>query len=323
MKQILLSSVLALATGLATAACTKSPVAFDARTCALLSACTEGDVGTLCRNLQNLAVESGSAADPHRVGEPARVTVLLRCLNDATTCAAIAACSVPTPAETALCDGSEAARCSGSVIVQCNGASAPTVVDCAASGLTCVEGSQILTCGAAACEPGATKPSCQGDALVACEGSGTTGVLTSTSCKDQMGVTCDDLTGACHVLLSETCGVVNGAAQCVGSGAACDPGSAAVACDGSVIVGCRGGRVAEYDCARQGLSLTCKTLRNGLAACVGAGADCDDTTPESCDDGVITFCMWGSTTTLDCGSYGLSGCATTKGQRTTAHCLQQ
>jgi hypothetical protein len=51
--------------------------------------------------------------------------------------------------------------------------------------------------------------------------------------------------------------------------------------------------------------------------------DCSGTTSESCSNGVITYCMSGSTSTLDCKQYGLSGCGTTVAtgnQQTIAQC---
>ena len=43
---------------------------------------------------------------------------------------------------------------------------------------------------------------------------------------------------------------------------------------------------------------------------MGAGTECDENTSDTCDGGVITYCMWGVKTTLDCKTYGLSGCTT-------------
>jgi hypothetical protein len=117
--------------------------------------------------------------------------------------------------------------------------------------------------------------------------------------------------------------VVGGVAQCVGNGAACDEMTAKNSCDGSTIVGCAGGKQSRLDCTTLSSNATCKLQSNGEAQCVGIGTECTSMTPETCKDGVVTYCSWGTKVTVDCKSYGLSGCATTQVQGTTyARCTK-
>lgn len=53
---------------------------------------------------------------------------------------------------------------------------------------------------------------------------------------------------------------------------------------------------------------TCRIGTDGEPSCTGAGTQCTDMTPETCADGVITYCSWGTKMTVDCKSFGLSGC---------------
>jgi hypothetical protein len=102
--------------------------------------------------------------------------------------------------------------------------------------------------------------------------------------------------------------MVAGLAECVGTGAACDDTTMKTTCDGTTIVSCTGGHIARFDCGQFGIPLTCKPQSDGSVGCTGSGTDCDNTTPETCADGVITFCYLGTKTTANCKSYGFSGC---------------
>ena len=294
MNRVLSSCFFLIAAGLVAAACSPSvSVAFDPRECALYSACLYRpgqSIGAICEQLDFVDAVSGTPAGAALgIDGPA-----IACANRATTCAEITACLIATPAQVALCAGSSTPQCSGSVIVQCDGTVSPQALDCASIGQKCIQGSLGATCGQAACDQGTTAPTCQGDTLVSCNG----GVLATIDCPAETSA------------VGDTCGVVQGTAQCIGTGAACDASSTPDTCQGSVMTACSGGRFAHYDCASIGLPFTCQVATGGSATCVAAATECTETTPESCSDGVITYCLWGTITTLDCTSYGLSGCAT-------------
>jgi hypothetical protein len=199
------------------------------------------------------------------------------------------------------------ARCSGSYLVNCGTTIGGMTVgqDCSAAGLVCAENAQGAMCATGTCDPTTFKPSCKGDDWVICSAEG--GGLTTQSCS-QGGT---------------TCGLVNGSAECVGTGAACDQTTFMSTCDGTDFVSCTGGKSARFDCKSWDPSLTCSLSGGIFTPCTGAGTECTDSTSDSCANGVITYCMWGTTTTLDCTSYGLSGCTTsTNGGKTVAGCTQ-
>jgi hypothetical protein len=165
-------------------------------------------------------------------------------------------------------------------------------------------------CAAALCDPNTATSSCDGDFLLECEAS--FGGTRAKSCPLDTNATCDS-TGKCQSHVGETCGVVNGKAMCVGKGAACDETTFTNACDGSTVVTCTGGKVARQDCAALDARLTCRIAADGSANCDPIATECDGTTPESCANGVISYCLFGTKATFDCKGIGLSGCTTSQG----------
>jgi hypothetical protein len=121
--------------------------------------------------------------------------------------------------------------------------------------------------------------------------------------------------------VANTCGTVGGVAQCVGNGSACDATTFVNACDGSVLTTCTGGHVATLDCASYGLGVTtCSVDKTDGAICAPVSTACPGGSPETCDAGVITFCMFGVKTTVDCKSFGLSGCKVSSTTPAAARC---
>jgi hypothetical protein len=314
MKRALCISAIFLASGLTVAACSSSPKAtFDPRLCALASSCN----GT--SSLFNFGAECELISAEYALLNENTLGSLeqplsseLACAAAATDCASLNACSGQKPADASACATSTTPHCEGNLLVSC-GANPPTATDCTVSGMTCIQGSVTAQCAMGACDSASTKPSCDGDTLVRCEG----GVLQSEFCSSGLitSTTCSGsgTTNNCSTHVGETCGVVGGQAQCVGSGPACDEPSFTNRCDGSVMVTCTGGKIGQFDCTKLGPQVTCRLASDGSAQCAGAGTQCDSTTPETCQNGVITYCMWGTVTTLDCKRYGLSGCATQSG----------
>jgi hypothetical protein len=288
--------------------------------CALLSACepSGASFGTLCQEVGTTSTFASSST------EVMIEQSVLSCAQGATDCASLDKCLVAPASVAAVCKGSTMQTCSNGWLVQCgstlDGKTQGT--DCSASGLVCGTSNYGASCGAATCDPSKTKPSCDGDNLVTCNSAGS--VLQSTDCTHSVVTSCTGVgtTQTCQTLVGNACAVVSGTAQCVGNGAACDGATVKSSCDGTSILSCTGGKQARFDCSTFSSNATCKIL-NGLAQCEGAGTECTSTTPESCKDGVITYCSWGTKTTLDCKSFGLSGCATISGTaRTVAHCTK-
>jgi hypothetical protein len=298
------------------------------RVCALGSACqVDGSAGRFgtCHD----QVELFAGIDPSRLGTDEKLDIaLLDCYEAATDCATLQAClTAPTGAD-AVCVGGASGRCSGGWVVDCGVKVGGQTQggDCAAAGLACVEGASTGTaaCVVASCDPQTTKPTCSGDKVLTCD-QDAGGVLREHACWVDAPITCPaGTTTNCQSHIGETCGVVNGTATCVGTGSACDETSFQNRCDGNVAVTCTGGQTSRFDCSALSSSLTCKIQQNGTAACdYAGGTECDAMTPESCANGVISYCAMGKKATADCKAYGLSGCAqnpTVAGAPATARC---
>jgi hypothetical protein len=304
---------LLLAAGCSSAPPGASP-SFDPRICALVTGCMgtarEG-VGPWCQSVQQ--VEAGASPNgPHNISHET-----LTCVAASTTCAEVTACLSDTPAEIAACNGNGTSQCSGDVLVECSLGMPASIYDCAQDGQHCFQGASGALCGLGTCDPTTTPASCQGDVLVSCASIGTATepsvVLVSTECSKERGWTivtnadsCDG-SGACESLYADTCGVVGGVVQCMGSGAACDPSTYVASCSGTVVSACTGGKVAQFDCASLG-PFTCQG--SYYPSCGNAGTECQELDAETCQDGLITYCLWGTKQTMDCKTYGFSGCTT-------------
>jgi hypothetical protein len=321
MNRIVPWLAIVLASGAAVAACSSPAGArVSPKTCALISACGGvGDFlmfGALCELLDAEGVVDPSLLSTREVTTRAKI----RCAEAANDCASVQACLAVPASAAAVCNGGMQGRCSGRYAVQCGLAKLGGLTqgdDCGGSGLVCVEDNGGATCGTAACDATATPPHCDGDALVTCSG----GALMSASCKQSASTSCSGSGSTCQTQVAETCGFVNGNVQCVGTGAACDEATTGNSCDGTSIVSCTGGQTARLDCAGVVPGTTCRLQSDGSAACVGTSTECTNTTPETCANGVIGYCMWGVKATVDCKAYGLSGCTTfTTGSGTGAAC---
>ncbi len=306
---------LVLAGGATAAACSSSGGSgVSQKTCALATACADTGTfltfGELCQGLDAVA-----NVGPSLLGTSGKLTsAQLDCVEAASDCATMQACLTVPASAAQVCKGGATSRCSGQYAVQCADpklGGSTQGEDCGAAGLVCAENMAGAACGTASCDPSTTPPKCDGDNLVTCSEPG--GALSSQSCKLITGSSCSGSGSGsftCRTQVAETCGVVNGMAQCVGTGAACDEATFKNACDGTSIVSCTGGKQARFDCTTESPDATCQLQSDGSAECVGTGTQCTETTPETCKDGVITYCMWGTKTTVDCTAYGLSGCKT-------------
>lgn len=309
MKRFLATVALLSTTGTLAAACGSSTD--DQAICARISACLGAESGRL-----GLTCETISAfedVDSSLLGSTEKLeAAMLDCVKSTTECAAVKECLKPSGADqAAACKGKNGPVCSGDVAVECANGSPVLAEDCGAAGLHCFSGASQAVCGTDACDPSSAKDSCDGDFIVHCN----EGALQRENCKLKIEVTCssDGMGETCSTHAGDTCAMVSGEAKCVGSGDACDDSTFAAKCDGTTVITCTGGKTARVDCAALDSHLTCKDHGGGQVECTGAGTECDDKTPETCKDGVISYCFWGKKTTLDCKSYGYSGCTSLDG----------
>jgi hypothetical protein len=282
--------------------------------CALVSACAEGSTVGFGQTCETLQEEANLGSSYGSVG--ALFSAELACAESATDCDSLQAClTVPASAAAACGKGSSKSICSEGYLVQCGSVlpSGQTLGDdCRSAGLVCEEDGEGASCGTAPCDESNTKATCNGDDIVTCE---VGGALRSEPCSLYVATGCTgDGSGGttCETRVAETCAVVNGSAVCVGTGDACDETSFHNRCSGTSIVSCTGGKTATFDCTTEDANATCQVTSNGSAQCVGTGSQCDDTTPETCEKGVITYCSWGTRMTVDCTQYGLAGCIVTE-----------
>ncbi|MBW2704309.1 MAG: hypothetical protein JRF33_26110 [Deltaproteobacteria bacterium] len=213
------------------------------------------------------------------------------CFKGAGDCEQWRACYSPSEEQAAVCSAGEVLNfCDDSRFVNCN-EDPPFVIDCAESGLECIE-LEFAGCGIAECDPLVTESACDGDMIVECA----SGILSSFSCPSYLGLTCLE---------------VDGAPTCVGgSGEVCGA-EHQDRCEGSTMVTCRFGWIGSVDCGSLHPQATCR-MEEGMPACRPKSSGCDYTLPETCLDGVITYCDMGQIATLDCGQFGASGCEVTK-----------
>lgn len=291
--------------------------------CVLASTCTFDDgthvgVGDTCNSLTLL--ESMSSAGQGTDARLARAN--LGCLKKATSCDDIFSCLKASEDEEAVCaeaDGDQ--RCSGDVLVECEDDldATPDAFDCKAAGLVCGELDGDAACGLAACDPDTDAPYCDGDLLVECDGAG---VLVSQDCGFYLGLSCT--LESCQTRAGGVCGTdPQGVIACVGDGEACDRDTFENRCDGTVMVTCNRGKESRLDCKALHPDLTCRIdTDNGMAECQPAKNECRIDGDDSCQEGVITTCMMGEITEVDCTRHGHTGCATTReGTRTIAYCV--
>jgi hypothetical protein len=297
-----------LATVVAGCGSSSNSAQVDLEMCARISACFEGsDSFAMFCGYYTLADITGRVSDGT---DDQLVASLVDCVKAAPDCAAAKACTAATSAQVAACAGGSASTCVGDVLVECDGSDTPDAIDCGAAGLVCGQtAGGGAACGTASCDPATTPPTCDGLLAVSCDEAG---VLVAKDCRVTMTVSCSGTAGemTCQSRVGETCGIVDGEAECVGTGAACDESTYQNSCDGSVMVTCSGGAVGELDCAAFDPGFACRIEGHGQTGCAPSATECDvETYVESCAKGVITFCLLGELTTVDCTSFGYSGCS--------------
>lgn len=173
-----------------------------------------------------------------------------------------------------LCAGGEVPTCAGDVAQACDPARGfGRATDCAARGLTCLDGG----CGTG-CDVSARTCAADGAAIQSCDGE----VMHEVSCG----------TATCHV--------VGGEPLCLpGVTGTCD-GADTFACEGGAArsVGCTGGVRQELDCIALGQECYDEDGRCGdRAFCNAAHADV-------CAGDTLTACLTGKEYTIDCAALG-------------------
>ncbi|MBI5478955.1 MAG: hypothetical protein HY906_08875 [Deltaproteobacteria bacterium] len=290
--------------------------------CARVSACSLGS-GSFTEGCNGYALID-------RVGrtsegtEDRLIVAIVDCVEHAPDCAGVEACTTASATETAACGSGDVHICVGDVLVECDGTTtpAPDAFDCASAGLVCGQTAAGARCGTASCDPATTPARCDGDLAITCDEDGH--VLRARDCRFAVTMSCSGGGGGgvtCQSRVGETCAVVDGEPRCVGGGDPCDEATFQNSCDGSVMITCAGGAIGRRDCADLDPALTCRLDSRGAAECAAVAQECDEHTAETCTGGVITFCLLGEVTTVDCAAYGLSGCTTlTENEQTVARC---
>lgn len=222
--------------------------------------------------------------------------------------------------------------CEGDVWVICDpeggGAAA---LDCAARGETC--GTDFNAgCGVERCSIVDDPSTCDVDdpnVLVTCTGAGFVKRVDCTTENNFVLINGPDGEER-FTIAGETCGPdenMGGQMGCVGTGDDCD--FFGQDCNGDVMETCAGGKLGHRDCsALEPEGQSCGYVQQGPFA---GGVACGAVEPpcelvvedEGCDGGVLSFCGYAGTETLDCSAAGYAGCDTaTRGGRTIAFCTE-
>ena len=250
----------------------------------------------------------------------------LECKLAASDCETVRACTPALDSFDALCvENAGGDACDGDTWVLCDPLGEPlAALDCAAAGLSCNK-DIWAGCGTDICEFGVTAPSCAGDTLVQCAPSG---FLQEIDCATQYNyVSVHGQRGdETFAIAGTTCGMdeMMSALGCIGEGDPCS--FFEQSCDGDVLTTCAGGALAQRDCSAldpdgQSCGYWTEGPVAGAATCGYVEPACSLDADETCDAGVIGFCAWNESATVDCLAQGYAGCATTElAGRTIAHC---
>lgn len=255
-------------------------------------------------------------------------STVIDCMLAAVDCDGFTACIEATEAQDALCASRDLgeAFCDGETVIECGWDEDDTteITDCEAAGLICGDYELYADagCGSQLCDPEADPDYCDGTIMMRCE----VGVFVAQDCLDRVTLHCsDDDTGefVCTESYGGTCASDGaGGVGCEGTGPECVLDTFENSCDGTVLTSCRHGYESEFDCTRVGTNRTCGLEEDGHNGCMFAVEECDWDTPETCLDGVITYCGNGQVRHLSCDAFGFSGCGTTTVEaHSIAHCV--
>jgi hypothetical protein len=249
------------------------------------------------------------------------------CVEQAKNCDELYACDDVDPADAAVCEGAlpDSSQCSGDVIVVCRDypTEEPFGYDCSTVGMICGQNEYDADCALGVCDSSQDRPYCDGDLLVECDDDKQ--VLVSHSCYYRSSIECVTTNGGqnCNRQIGGTCTSELGV-ECGGTGPDCDKYTFRAYCDGPYIVTCRysNGKESRFDCRDTHPAWTCRLDADNEPDCVPDKEECLIVTDETCDDGVVTTCVGGEITELNCKKYGYSGCATMVNDvdRTVAYC---
>ncbi|HOX45388.1 MAG TPA: hypothetical protein PK668_17460 [Myxococcota bacterium] len=298
--------------------------------CAMASTCAGGatSLGDICNTL--LVYQEGDLAT--LLGDPmaAAVEDMVACIWAAADCDAMRACVLASASEAQACEGAgPGQRCSGDVLVECDGypAETPEAWDCAAAGQVCGQTEAGAGCGLEPCTFGTDPDVCDGSVLRRCDED--SGVVQATDCTFYLGYGCTTSGGTwiCKTRAGGTCGTdpEDGGLACIGTGAVCDEATFTGRCEGSRMVTCNRGKESGLDCKLMHPDMECALdQQSGSAICQPASQECVMSGNETCQGGVVSFCLLGERRQVDCRAEGFSGCATgvDEDERTVAYCVE-
>ena len=232
------------------------------------------------------------------------------CFRNAQTCEDLENCWYAPPELSGRCVGPLGwSFCSGNTLIHCSGDPdlRARYTDCGSAGLICREDDEFwANCGSQTCDPDRAGQYCDGDVRVHCSSLGN--VLDEWDCKYFQDATCGT--------------TIEHGTGCVGTGEECDPEESTSYCDGSVLVKCVGGKEVRVDCEKPVDTDICIEGTYG-ASCEYILTECYSDTPETCENGVVTFCFFGEVRKFDCRDFGFSGCAVEAGVKSdVAYCVR-
>jgi hypothetical protein len=230
----------------------------------------------------------------------------ITCLASAKTCTDYYNCTGNTLLDLTTCDGSnfdDTGTCAGGVATTCFGVSGGGFkANCNVLGGTCTpyasdtDGDMAANCKVlSSCPDTSEGYHCSSTTeLYECDDTSTSTIAIGNACPT--GSTCRTDANGTHCIYD--------ASSCTTPGTTCVNGNLS-----SCAAPAGGNEGATYNCAAAGLSCVANTAA-GTAACVAPG--CAGTTcVESCDDttGIMTACVGGAPISIDCTTYGFTGCS--------------
>lgn len=217
---------------------------------------------------------------------------VIACASEASSCDDVFACLGSGSSCNA---GSTSPYCDSDVLYNCVDAGASQGVlieaDCADHGLACYSspnGAPSI-CAQSFCDPSTYAANCVGNVAYNCVG---TGIVEKDCSLLFPGTSCAVFDDAGYLV-----------AQCQGDGDPCDA-SFNPSCSGANLNVCQDGFAYERECLP---GLPCQIDPNTNTASCGAmvTAGC---APETCNGAELTYCLDGEPRTIDCTSFGFSGC---------------
>lgn len=221
-------------------------------------------------------------------GEGELWSSIYRCINKAPTdCAKVRNC-LGYASQPDSCDQTYTPKCEGNTAYNCDlFVKWEQGIDCAQGGMSCVirtSGTlKEALCSHGSCDASSFKTYCKDNRLYTCS----SGAIEIEDCSTR-SLVCDEELALCR-----------------GTGSACGIGSAQCDHANNDLYKCVGGHVMIHSCDKSPGDKICK---EGGAACEGAGTECIENDPDSCDGDTLISCIDGYKTIFDCKALGFLGC---------------